>query len=454
MQTVIRKIDLLINELKLLPKISEENQRKLDKKFRLEFSYNSNHIEGNTLTYGETELLLIFDKTEGVHEMREYEEMKAHDVAYQLLQDWADDKEHPLTETYIKQLNEIILVKPFWKEAQTTDGQQTRRLISIGEYKKHPNSVRLQNGEMFNYATLTDTPIKMGELIEWYNLEVDNKELHTVELAALLHYKFVSIHPFDDGNGRISRLLMNYILLKNNLPPIIIKTADKKTYLNALNQADVGNTEAFVKYIGEQLIWSLGIVLKATKGENIDEVGDFEKKISLLKKELNVETDLKKVFGVVAFEEIIENSIIPLLKSWEKKLKQLDTLFYNRKASFILIGTEVDIVEKGESIDIIFFNFYETLKKELKYKEIFNGQIELDFEVEFNNLRFSAKISNYTAGRINIKFLKNGFEVLYFSSNSKILKLYSENITKDEIENITSSLANWFYNSFEKDIQK
>ena len=244
MNKTLNEIDQLVEVLKALPTITNENQQKLDKKFRLEFNYNSNHIEGNTLTYGETELLLIFDKTEGVHELREFEEMKAHDAAYKLIQDFAEDTEKPLTEAFIKQLNKLILVRPFWKEAITEDGQPTRRLIKVGEYKEYPNSVRLQNGEIFEYASPIDTPINMGELIQWYNNEAKKNELHPVELAALLHYKFVLIHPFDDGNGRISRLLMNYVLLKNNLPPVIIKTHDKKGYLNALNQADTIHSRA------------------------------------------------------------------------------------------------------------------------------------------------------------------------------------------------------------------
>lgn len=283
------KINTLLEELATLPAISNENARKLEDKFRLEFNFNSNHIEGNTLTYGETKLLLIFDKTDGPHEMREFEEMKAHDVAYRWVKELAEDKAYRLIERDIKQLNEIILVRPFWKDALTPDGQATRRQILVGEYKKHPNSVQLQNGEMFHYASPADTPIEMHALMDWFHAETEKNELSPVELAAIFHYKFVLIHPFDDGNGRISRLLMNYVLLKHDLPPVIIKSADKKNYLNALNQADTGNLNAFVKYIAQQLIWSLELKIKATKGASIEEDSDIDKQVALFKKEqLNI----------------------------------------------------------------------------------------------------------------------------------------------------------------------
>jgi Fic family protein len=82
MQAILSKIDDLASKLKSLLPMKPEWQTKLDKKFRLAFNFNSNHMEGNTLTYGETELLLIFDQTKGEHTLREYEEMKAHVSAH------------------------------------------------------------------------------------------------------------------------------------------------------------------------------------------------------------------------------------------------------------------------------------------------------------------------------------------------------------------------------------
>jgi Fic family protein len=286
METNLDVINKLYAELSALKPLKAEDQNRLDKKFRLEFNYNSNHMEGNTLTYGETELLLMFDDTLGKHSLREYEETKAHDVAFHMIEEWAKDNDRPLTEQNIKNLNEIILVRPYWKEAITGDNQKTRREIKVGNYKEYPNSVRLQNGEMFHYASPTDTPMQMQELIEWYRDEEPG--LHPVTLATILHYKFVRIHPFDDGNGRISRLLMNYVLLKSGYPPVIIKSSDKDNYLRVLHIADIGDYVPLINYVSEQLIWSLKLSIKAAKGQDLEDEDDFIKEIELIKRKASI----------------------------------------------------------------------------------------------------------------------------------------------------------------------
>jgi Fic family protein len=330
MNNIISKIDELAKSLIGLLPMNLAQQNQLDKKFRLEFNFNSNHMEGNTLTYGETELLLIFDQTQGSHTLREFEEMKAHDVALQLIKEWALEKERPLTEANIKNLNETILVKPFWKDAITPDGQKTRRQIKVGDYKEFPNSVKLSNGELFEYASVTDTPILMGELITWYKTEEQNKVMHPVEIAAMLHYKLVRIHPFDDGNGRIARLLMNYVLLKNNLPPVVIKSADKRNYLAALNRADVGDLDAFGRYIAEQLVWSLELSLKAAKGESIEEPGDLDKRIALLEIELEAidpNEEVKYRFNKEVFTNIFNGWLGAMIKVAVPEIQKFNRFF-------------------------------------------------------------------------------------------------------------------------------
>lgn len=295
-----------------------EDEKRLKKKFRLEFNYNSNHLEGNTLTYGQTQLLLFFDKSSGDVRVDHIEEMKAHDVALSLIEEVAKDLERPLNEQFIKELNQMILVKPFWKEAITSDGMPTRKRIEIGQYKTSPNSVRLRNGEIHEYASPEETPARMNDLMNWYNASKDI--LPPVQLAAEFHYRFVCIHPFDDGNGRVARLVMNYILLKNGYPPVIIKADDKESYLTALQKADTGDLISMVEYIEEQAVWSLELSLKAANGEGIDELGDMDKEIEILKREKLTTAKLFKT-PKVAYELIthISNDLwTPLGKSLAK----------------------------------------------------------------------------------------------------------------------------------------
>jgi Fic family protein len=350
---ILAHIEQLKTQLEKLQPLSAENQQRLDKKFRLEWNYNSNHMEGNTLTYGETELLLIFDLTKGNHELREYEEMKGHDVTLKLVYDLVEDKERNLNENFIRQLNTLLLVRPFFKEAITPDGQPTRREIKVGEYKSFPNSVRLQNGEIFQYPSPAETPAKMGDLIEWYKNNTDD----AVIVAADLHYKFVCIHPFDDGNGRIARLLMNYHLLKNNLPPVVIKSEDKKNYLRALQEADAGDLDSIRTYIAEKLVWSVELSIKAAKGENIGEFGDWDKKLDLLKKEFKPTFVLQAKKTNEIIKTTIEVNIYDFIDFLLHRFNKINEFFIQSSVQFLCSKGQMS---KQDKVDI-FSSFFKQI---------------------------------------------------------------------------------------------
>ena len=436
MNNLLQQIDGLKKELEGLQPIEAEFQRKLDRKFRLEFNYNSNHLEGNTLTYGETELLLYFDQTKGDHTMREYEEMQAHDLALKLVKEWAEDLERPLSEADIKELNKVILVKPFWKDAITPDGQGTRRQIMVGEYKKYPNSVRLQNGEMFDYASPTDTPIKMGELIQWFRSACEKGEMHPVELAARLHHQFVLIHPFDDGNGRISRLLMNYVFWRFGFPPIVIKSSDKQNYLRALNRADVGEMEFFVEYVGKQALWSLELSVKAAKGESVEEADDVDKELELLRRELaskDFEVGIKANYRNVA--EIIEHDLIHMFHVIEDKLAIINPFFnyWSKSLSFILEdGQRKKLETKEKKWDNLFARFASTRLISQKIRvtsmEYFYGLWGLNTSIEAQRFDIVIRIS----------FHHKYFEIETDMSDFKFK--YGEAIPKEDMAKIVASL--------------
>ena len=435
-------INGLKKQLAQLQPLSIENKQRLDKKFRMEWNFNSNHIEGNTLTYGETELLLIFDLTKGNHELREYEEMKGHDIALKLIYDLAEDKERQLTEKFIREINEILLVRPFYKEAITPDGQQTRREIKIGAYKSFPNSVLLQNGEIFHYPSPAETPAMMHDLMNWYYEASLNKNLQPVEVAAELHYKFVCIHPFDDGNGRIARLLMNYHLLKNDCPPVIIKTADKKNYLFALREADTGNIEAFKSYIAEQLIWSYEISVKAASGESIEEAGDWEKKIELLKKETIRKPEATKEKGIETTRDIFTNSLKPLIQELLSKSDSLKD-FYQKSDLSLNFNNQIS---SSDNIQDLLLSTLSILDKKI------------------NSIEFSQNLRNFKKNGTNT--FDSYYNILFWFSDltysitinnesaKSIKKLNSEYLTKDDIDSIVSFITERIYDEIQQKIKR
>lgn len=305
--------------------LKREDADRLWKKLRLEWNFNSNHIEGNTLTYGETELLLIFDRTVGDHTKREYDEMQAHDVAIHKVREWAQDNSRELTESDIRELNRVILVKPYFKEALTYDGEPTRRKIRVGEYKQHPNSVRLSNGEIFHYEDPLDVPVRMQELMNWHR----TSKAHPVELAADFHYRFIRIHPFDDGNGRVARLLVNYILMRSGYTPIVIRATQKTAYITALQKADAGDLDPFRLFIRDCCIATTRLSLRAADGLSIEDEDDIDKEISLFKIEVRagqLSADaIKKSHQVVADHYF--KHFKPLFELFEAKHRELDDLF-------------------------------------------------------------------------------------------------------------------------------
>lgn len=231
----MNNIEKLYKQWQALQPISQQAQERLNQKLMLEFNYNSNHIEGNTLTYGQTELLLLFGRVAEPAIMRDLEEMKAHNVALRMIEAEVREEGRPLTETFIRTLHQILLREDY----QVTNPDGTTYTIHAGQYKTRPNSVRTITGELFEYASPEETPALMADLIAWYNREEAAATLSPIQLASLFHYRYIRIHPFEDGNGRMARLLVNYILCKHGYPMIVVKSTDKNQYLSALNQCDV-----------------------------------------------------------------------------------------------------------------------------------------------------------------------------------------------------------------------
>ena len=159
--------------------MSAEHEPRLWQRLRIEWNYNSNHLEGNTLTYGETRLLPIHGRTRGDHLMREYEEMRGHDVAIELVQTLAQEPP-PLTEGDVRDLNRMGLKERFWRMAQTpvvqTPGSEpTRKWVEPDRYKTAANHVLTTTGEIFQFVAPEATPAAMSDFIVWLRGELESR---------------------------------------------------------------------------------------------------------------------------------------------------------------------------------------------------------------------------------------------------------------------------------------
>lgn len=448
----IQTINKLKSELDQLIPFSEENQNRLQKKIRLEFNYNSNHLEGNTLTYGQTQLLLFFDKSSGDVPVSDIEEMKAHDVALSQIVEMAKDNERPLSELFIKELNKTILVKSFWKDAISPNGTPTRKKIEIGQYKTSPNSVQLKNGEIHEYASPEETPALIRDLLNWY--QEKNDILHPVQLAAEFHYKFVCIHPFDDGNGRVSRLLMNYILLKHNYPMVIIKSEDKESYLTALQKADTGDLVSLIEYVEEQAIATLKLNIKAGKGEDIDELGDIEKQIEILKREKLTQT---KIFKTPKVSYDLINHINSDLWSPLNNLLNKFNDFFAETANEIHVDHLKYRKTKTVNNSITgAMRMFADKEVEIKPYEIFGRDLEEDnisnitWTKKMLSLKSATKKKDYEIS-CSLDLKESGYELKILESNANGDGIMKNSTVLFEIENEYKS---YFMNEMIEGIQK
>ncbi|KIV56491.1 cell filamentation protein Fic [Aneurinibacillus migulanus] len=208
--------------------------RNLKEVFRVEWTYNSNAIEGNTLSLMETKIVLEEGLTIGGKKLREHLEVINHAEAIDYIESLIE-QQIDLDEKIIKDVHYLVL--------KGIDNE------NAGRYRQINVGISGSQHQPPHFLAVSE---QMNDLLTWYHKQKD--KLHPVELAALFHFKLVYIHPFSDGNGRTSRLLMNFILMSNGYPPAIVKAeaAKRIAYYQALETASINQeTTLFIQLIAE-----------------------------------------------------------------------------------------------------------------------------------------------------------------------------------------------------------
>lgn len=235
----------LLDEYGPLPDALLDN---LDDWFRVELTYTSNAIEGNTLGRRETALVVEKGLAIGGKSLLEHMEAVNHARALDWVKEQAKGRPHPLTEKDILHIHYLIM--------KGIDD------LNAGRYRVTPTRI---SGSAVVLPNPRKVPDLMDGLVKWLKLATG---LHPVELAAEAHYRLVTIHPFTDGNGRTARLLINMVLLMSGYPAAIIRKRDRLAYIDSLEKAQLGGSkDAYMKIVARAVDRSLDIYLKAAEGK-------------------------------------------------------------------------------------------------------------------------------------------------------------------------------------------
>ena len=253
---MFKRIEQLKRKLNQYRPLTSEEVHRLRDEFLMEFTYNSNAIEGNTLTLQETALILKEGITINEKPLKDHLEAVGHKDAFYYIEELVK-KNVELSEKVIKDIHTLVLM----------DKPHNR-----GVYRRIPVAIV---GAMHEPPQPYLVPKMMEQLIgEYYN---EMKDKHIIEKVAQFHLKFEGIHPFIDGNGRTGRLILNLELMKEGYPPVNIKFQDRRKYYDCFTDYYRKNGDPSMlmfmieEYVEQELEKYIGILEVANNIEGLDD---------------------------------------------------------------------------------------------------------------------------------------------------------------------------------------
>ena len=295
-------------KLRPLPQAALERVRS---DLSIEWTYNSNAIEGNTLSLRETRMVLELGLTISGKNLREHFEVNNHHKAIDLVENLAKSKAE-LNEHEILEVHSIILENI---ERDYAGRYRSGQVRILGANFVPPNHLRIREMVAELLRDTNENPAK----------------LNAIELFSRFHHRLVWIHPFFDGNGRTARLLMNLLLMRLGFPPAVVLYNNRKQYYRTLNLANNGNYEPFILLIAQAIERSLDLYLEATGVLGSDEYVPLsrlalkfpysQEYLSLLARQGKIDAH-KKARNWLATEQSIEDYINSHITTLPTLLKQ------------------------------------------------------------------------------------------------------------------------------------
>jgi Fic family protein len=344
----LARVDALLADLGAMRPLDADQVGRAMQRLRLEWTYHSNAIEGNSLTYGETVALLMHGVTAQGKPLKDHLDIRGHREALDYLEALVQKRE-PLTLAIVRELHKVLLGDPYEAWAETPGGVRVRRTITPGQFKTQPNHVVTQTGETHYYARPEEVEPLMQELLDDVRETtplVDDGDVHAVAFAAEVHHRLAAIHPFDDGNGRMARLLMNLVLMRAGYVPAVLRQDRRPAYYGALAAADAGDRQPLVEFVARELAETMELYVRALRGEPDPSL--FAKRVALLKRQAgNVDSP---EFTPEKKRVLSERFVLPLVSGSIERLRALAPLFGTTTHSVHVRGFDLSISD--DMIDV------------------------------------------------------------------------------------------------------
>lgn len=320
---LLHRIDELQARIVAAGPLSPEAKRKLDYRFRLDWNYHSNVMEGSSLTQQETRSIMMGNVTVSGKPIKDVLEMQGHDQLVIKLLGMAKG-ELNLSEARIREVHGAIVHE-----------DDPAKQAQVGQWKKEGNYLLNFKGERFDFPPPEAVPEAMHKLLDRTKADIERIERsakdapHPALLAFRFHLDYVSIHPFHDGNGRTARIFCNLLLMRFGFPPVVIRVDEKETYNRYLAevQAYGASPDLFFGFMAERLIRAQELVIDAIEGRSVEQPDDVDKELALFKQLVKANDGPKKRRTAEDMALVFRKSLKPLFELYLREMEGFNDLF-------------------------------------------------------------------------------------------------------------------------------
>lgn len=436
----LHNIAILREQIEAKGKLPDEILRKIEYKFRLECNYHSNKIEGGTLTKPETRSVMIGNITVEGKPLKDIREMKGHDeVMLDILRIGKGEKR--ISEKRIKDIHRQIIVP------ETTEAEK-----EVGKWKEIGNHIINYRLEKFEFTPPDEVPKAIHTLLDWLNAGLDKIHNNRKDapnpllLAFEFHTKYLTIHPFTDGNGRTARILTNLVLVSLGYPPFwVTEGGEKEAYNRYLAdvQAYGGSPDLLYEFLAGMVERSLLLTLDAIEGREIEDLDDWYKKLRLLKSSLPSENALKVARTKETTDAVFQQSIKATITTLMEKLQVYDDLFLKKKMWFG-VGSGAISIQDIDHLNSIMPNYN------------YHASETLSFSYHLDGYKKDSKNPFSIKCKVIWKLEEYQYSCYIERANKEdqFQKWYDEFYSVDEINSIVSQCGEVLLQQLESQVQK